>query len=105
VAEITSCTRIPTVDPAASDARRPRLRADRRASPLHVGHPASGAFGRVVTGALGESPRIDEVLGLRAVPDGLLPSLRVDARRRLLDGDGRAGGWSAALAPDAPWSR
>lgn len=100
VAEVTSCTRIPTVDPALLGVTRvgqrllPLIDAHRR---LHVGDPASGAFPWtcvVVTGALGEVAfRIDEVFGLRAVPDGLLPVgcelMPVD---RLLDGNPDAAG-------------
>jgi chemotaxis signal transduction protein len=81
VAEVAGCTRIPTRDPALLGVARvggrllPLIDAHRR---LHLEGAVADAFPWtcvVVAGALGEVAfRIDEVLGLRAVPEGLLPA-------------------------------
>jgi chemotaxis signal transduction protein len=80
VAEVTSCTQIPTGDPALLGVARigsrllPVIDAHRR---LRVARQAPGAFPWtcvIVNGADGEVAfRIDEVLGFRAVPGGVLP--------------------------------
>jgi chemotaxis signal transduction protein len=80
VAEVASCTRIPSADPTLLGVGRVGLRllplidAHRRmtvVAPPPAGFPWTCL---VVKSALGEVAfRIDEVLGLQAMPDGLAP--------------------------------